>query len=104
MWMWQRELTVAPAHLNQLVEVHQVAVVVVVVEDAILAGEEGTKVDVEMVGSLLVNSKRSHLIPPLTKERLRIPSARYARNLATLLLRVGSGLHRQEQQIHLDED
>ena len=31
-------------------------------------------------------------------------SIRFARNLATLWLHVGSGLHRQEHQIHLDKD
>ena len=73
-------------------------------EEETLAGEEKTKVNMEIVGSLLGNSKRSHLTPPLIKGRLKILPARYVKNLATLLQRVGSGLRMVVHQIHLDED
>ena len=78
--------------------------IMVVEKEEILAREEETKVDVETEGGLQGNNKRSCLIPPLTKEGLRILSVRYARNLATLLLHVGLGLRKQGHQIHLDKD
>ena len=91
----------ALAHLKQLVEIYRMVIMVATDEDTILV-DRGVRVVVETVGSFWVNSKRSYQIPPLTKQWLKILSTRYARNLATQQQCVGSGLCRQECQIHMD--
>ena len=74
--------------------------VVVIVETVVaeeeegLVGEEETKVDMEMADGQQ-DHQRSHLTPPLIEERLKVLFAKYAKNLATLLLHVGLGLHKQ---------
>ena len=60
-------------------------------------------------GRLGSNSKDDDLIKHTSKiiknyQITRELSVKFARSLATLLLRVGSGLRRQELLIHLDED
>ena len=72
-------------------------------EEETSAGEEEARVDVEMVDGHR-DHQRNHPIPRSIKKRLKVLHARYARNLATLLQRVGTGLRMVVQQIHLDED
>ena len=105
MWTWQPKHTVVPVHLIK--EALQVVVAIVEIEvieeEETPIGEEETRVDMEMVDSQQ-DHQRNHLTPHSIKERLKVLPARYARNLATLLQRVGSGLRMVVQQIHLDED
>ena len=101
--MWRPELTVAPVHkINSPQEVVVAAETVVAEEEEPLAGE-AEEVDAEMVDGHR-DHQRNHPIPRSIKKRLKVLPARYARNLATLLQRVGSGLRMVVQQIHLDED
>ena len=103
--MWRLVPTVVPIH--QIKQALQVVVATmeteVAEEEEISAGEEETRVDVEMVDDQQ-DHQRNHPIPCSIKERLKVLPARYARNLATLLQHVGSGLRMVVQQIHLDED